>query len=339
MEITLMFLVVALAAYTLFGGADFGGGILESTLWRHAGLQKKLQAALAPVWEANHVWLIAVIVILFVGFPVMYAEMCTMLFVPISLALLGIILRGAFFTFRKYDPEPESRIPLYSFLFRFSSVITPMMFGLIIASLLSPFPVITADAGLDFSSVYIEPWATWFGLFCALFVFSLFGYVASVFFFGELSEDQDRAIIRSRIWTFFAAAFITGGIVLGYGAARGVVDMRNALSPIQVTVQAVAFLCVFWLWLNVKRKRIWSMRMAAGTQVLCILSGWFATQYPVFMKYSDGTEVTVFNSAAPPVTLLWLNIGLVAVLSMVLPLLVYLYHIFGSAGASPHEDV
>lgn len=339
MELTLIFLVVALAAYTLFGGADFGGGILEATLWRHADLQKKLQAALAPVWEANHVWLIAVIVILFVGFPAMYANLCTLLFVPVSLALLGIIIRGAFFTFRKYDPDPAPRLPLYSFLFRFSSALTPMMFGMIIASLLSPFPRITDGAGLHFAAVYIDPWATGFGVCCALFVFALFGYVASVFFFGELREAKDRDVVRRRIWLFFAATFFMGGVVLAYGAAKGVVDPRSAVNPVQILVQAGALMGVCWLWWSVKRQRIWSMRLASGTQVVCILSGWFATQYPVFMKFNDGTELTIFNSSAPPVTLLWLNIGLVAVLSLVLPLLVYLYRVFGSAGTSPSRAV
>jgi len=121
MELTFVFLLIALSIYILFGGADFGGGLLELVLRGHPHLQKKLQQTLAPVWEANHVWLIAVVVILFVGYPKAYARLSTVLFVPISLALLGIILRGAFFTFRKYDPEPDSWSRYYGWLFRRSS--------------------------------------------------------------------------------------------------------------------------------------------------------------------------------------------------------------------------
>lgn len=328
MAITLFFLLAALAAYTLFGGADFGGGILEATLRRHPRLQKRLQEVLAPVWEANHVWLIAVIVILFVGFPGVYAELCTKLFVPVSLALLGIILRGAFFTFRKYDPEPAARLPVYSFLFRASSALTPMMFGIIIASLLRPFPV---DAAAGFAALYVEPWASLFGLLCAVFIFALFGYVAAVFFYGEVNDDGDRRVVRTRIWYFFFAAFFAGGIVLGYGALHGIVHVPTALTPVQAVIQVVAAACLPWLWISIRKNRTWSMRFAAGTQVLCILAGWFATQFPVFMRLADGTAITFADGAAPPITLRWLNIGLVVVLSLVVPLLVYLYRVFAAS--------
>jgi len=334
LEITLAFLLVALAAYTLFGGADFGGGILEATLWRHPDLQKKIQDTLAPVWEANHVWLIAIIVILFVGFPVVYAELCTMLFVPISIALLGIILRGAFFTFRKYDPEPETRQAFYSLLFRVSSALTPMMYGMIIASLLGDFPSRSESATPTFGALYIEPWATVHGLLCTVFVFALFGYVAAVFLYGEVDSDKHRKLVARRIGLFFIMAFIVGGLVLAYGAAADIVSLSDELNPIQLAVQTVAFLCIPLLWLSMKRQQAWRMRLIAGVQVLCILGGWFTTQYPVFMKFDDGRRLTIYNSSAPDVTLIWLNIGLVCVLAMVLPLLVYLYRVFSRSRAN-----
>lgn len=335
MEITLAFLLIALAAYTLFGGADFGGGVLEASLWRHPALQKRLQATLAPVWEANHVWLIAVIVILFVGFPAAYARLCTLLFMPLSLVLLGIILRGAFFTFRKYDPEPGTRLRGYSWLFRFSSWWTPMLFGLIVAALLRPFPAPSTAAEVGFAAVYVNPWVTALGFLCGLFVSLLFGYLAAVFFYGELHEAAQRAVLRTRILGFFAATFITGGAVLLWGAHTGVVALRDALSPLQVTVQAVSLLCVFWLLRSLRTQQVWHMRFAAGSQVLAILVGWFSTQYPVFLRFTDGSEVTVHNSAAPQVTLFWLNLGLVAVLSLVVPMMGYLYKVFSARHQDP----
>src|SRR5690606_2444925 len=119
-ELTAAFLLVALAAYVLFGGAGFGAGVLEATLTTPP-LKKKLQAIIAPVWEANHVWLIAVVVILFVGFPRFYTTALTRLYVPISLALLSILVRGTFFTLRKYDPDPGAFRKMYTALFRLSS--------------------------------------------------------------------------------------------------------------------------------------------------------------------------------------------------------------------------
>ena len=125
--ITALLLGVSLFAYALFGGADFGAGVLEGLLPReHRG---RVDAALSPVWEANHVWLIAAIVIAFVGFPSVFAAASTYLHVPLSLALLGIVARGTAFTFRHYDPEPPGEGRAYAWLFRVSSALTPFVLG------------------------------------------------------------------------------------------------------------------------------------------------------------------------------------------------------------------
>jgi len=328
MMLTATFLLIALAAYALFGGADFGGGILEATLRRHPRLQRTIQETLAPVWEANHVWLIAVVVILFVGFPSIYASLCTILFVPISLMLLGIILRGAFFTFRKYDPDPAPRRALYSVLFRASSAVTPMMFGFIVAALLRPLPPVPVTGEVDFAEVYVRPWATMHGALCGLFVYALFGYVAAVFLFGEVSDETERKVLERRMAWFFAATFVTGGLVLGYGAAAGIVAVRDAWNPVQLLCQSLAALGIPLLWRSLRQRRPWSMRMVAGAQVTAILCGWFSTQYPVFMTFRDGTALTVQNAAAPAPTIFWLNVGLTVALAGVIPLLVTLYRVF-----------
>jgi len=219
-ELVAVYLVVALAAYVLFGGADFGGGILEATLPR-GRLRRRLEATLAPVWEANHVWLIAVVVILFVGFPRFYAYGFTRLFVPISLALFAVLVRGVFFTLRKYDPDPGPFLTaVYSVLFRFSSVMAPFCFGTVVGGLLTVHPGTPGmpPSGESFGAVYVAPWLHPFGLLCGLFVAALFGYLASVFFHGELSEPTDRDVVWRRTVGFFAAAFLLGGAVLGTGA-------------------------------------------------------------------------------------------------------------------------
>lgn len=328
MILTLAFLLTALTAYTLFGGADFGGGVLEATLRRHPRLQAKVQDTMGPVWEANHVWLIAVVVILFVGFPVAYAQLITLLFVPVSLALLGIILRGAFFTFRKYDPQPAGRLGLYSLLFRVSSGLTPVMFGMIVAALLGGLPGGTQRAGASFAALYLAPWVTFFGLLCGLFVAALFGYLAAVFLYGEVESPQDRAVLRRRIVQFFAATFLLGGAALGAGALTGVIDPVARFTVLQAAIQLGAAACIPLLWRFLRRGRVWAMRLTAGAQLLFVLGGWFATQYPDFARFADGSSLSVAQSAAPPVTLLWLNIGLAAVLTAVVPLLAWLYRVF-----------
>jgi cytochrome bd ubiquinol oxidase subunit II len=331
--ITFAFLAVALAAYVLFGGADFGGGQLEASLWRHDRLRDKLQATLAPIWEANHVWLIAVIVILFVGFPVVYARLCTHLFVPLSLALLGIILRGAFFTFRKYDPEPERRMALHAILFRASSFLTPTMFGFMAAAVLHPFPVVAE--GASFASMYVAPWLTWTGAWCALFVNGLFAYLAAVFFYGEVDRPEDRVILRRRIGIFFAVAFLCGGMVLWLARDAALVAPDRILTPFQIANHLLALGGIAWMVIAIRRDHFWQMRLAAGLQTLAILANWHHIRFPVLLSFTDGAALTVANSAAPRVTLLWLNIGLTGVLAAVLPLLAYLYLVFQGNRADP----
>lgn len=325
-----LLLMTALAAYVLFGGADFGGGLLEATLLRHKRLQEKLQATLAPVWEANHVWLIAVVVILFVGYPRAYAALSIHFFVPIHLALLGIILRGAFFTFRKYDPDPAKNRILYSLLFRASSALAPTMFGLMVGGLLVPLPALATSEGLDFLTLYVRPWLHPISIFCALFVNALFGFLASVFFWGELDTPEDRALLRTRVLGFFAATFLLGGCVLLTGLYYHLVPPAKILSFVQIEVQIFAFAGILWMRRALHRGQKWSLRFAAGLQTLAILTGWAHMRYPNLMSFTDGTDLTFAAAAAPAITLRWLTIGLLIVLSLVLPMLVYLYRVFNA---------
>ncbi len=328
--LTAVFLIVALSAYVLFGGADFGGGILEATL-SQTSLKEKLQKTLAPVWEANHVWLIAVVVILFVGFPRFYALSMTRLYLPISLGLFAILIRGAFFTLRKYDPAPGRLRRVYSAAFRFSSIVAPFSFGLLLSGLLSTHPASAIDESSDFFSIYVRPWWDAFSVLCGAFVAVLFGYVASVFFYGELSDPKEKALIAKRLWVFFVMTFVLGGLVLVMGNLSGRLELEAGLHPVQISCQVIAFISIFVMIHAMRRGAVWAMRHAAGAQVLSILGGWFVVQHPVLLRIED-RPLTLYEAAAPPITLLWLNIGLVVVLIFVVPLLVILYRVFDGRG-------
>ena len=329
-ELVAVFLVIALSAYVLFGGADFGGGILEATL--PGRLRQRLEATLAPVWEANHVWLIAVVVILFVGFPRFYAYGFTRLFVPISLALFAVLLRGVFFALRKYDPDPGRALAaLYSTLFRFSSVMAPFCFGLVVSGLLTEHPgspsLPPADA--SFAAVYVAPWLNAFGVLSGVFIAALFGYLASIFFYGELDDRTDRDLLWHRIRVFFGAAFLLGGAVLATGALTDRVPLAEGLRPVQIGCQLVAAAGIAGLWLARRRDSRCGLRLAAGAQIIAILTGWFTAQAPVLLRTASG-PLTLQDAAAPPVTQFWLLVGLTVVLALVVPPLVWLYRVFDS---------
>lgn len=329
-----IYLATALAAYVLFGGADFGGGVLEASLPAH--LRKKLENTLAPIWEANHVWLIAVVVILFVGFPRLYSELITRLYLPVSLALLAILIRGTFFTLRRYDPEPEKLGPLYSGLFRVSSGLAPLFFGFIAAGLLSLHPGAPGKIPTEsFSEVYVWPWLSGFGVATGAFVMSLFAYVAAVFFYGEVIDPADRRIVARRAYGFFAATFILGGLVLLEGARSGRVDTLKALSPAFILCQLAAGALIGVVRFSFLHRRPVLLRLAAGAQVLAILGGFGSAQAPALLR-TEGGPILLENVLAPEITLFWLAIGLTLVLALVLPLLAVLYRVFR---ARPESDV
>jgi len=337
-ELVALFLIIAFSAYTLFGGADFGGGLLEATL-PSPRLRARLQATLAPVWEANHVWLIAVIVILFVGFPKFYAESMTRLFVPVSCALLAILVRGTFFTLRKYDPAPPPLMArLYSALFRLSSAVAPLFFGFIVAGLLSVHPGSPAGVprGASFGAVFLAPWLNGFGLLVGLFVTCLFGYLAAVFFYGEVRAPDERALIWRRILAFFGGTFFLGGAVLATGAITGRVSLAQGWHPLQLVCQAIAGAGIIAMWRGRRSDSPWVLRLAVGAQVLAILGGWFLAQAPIMLRTTSG-NLTIYDAAAPPVTQLSLLIGLVVVLALVIPALVWLYRVFAAAQTDEHD--
>jgi len=132
-------MVASLVLYALLGGADYGGGVWDLFAFgRRAREQRELIAhAIGPVWEANHVWLILVLVILFTAFPPAFAVIATALHIPITLLLIGIVLRGTAFTFRTYDVQRDEVQRRWSLVFSIASIITPILLGIILGAIAS----------------------------------------------------------------------------------------------------------------------------------------------------------------------------------------------------------
>jgi cytochrome d ubiquinol oxidase subunit II len=127
-----------LGVYALFGGADFGAGFFDLTAGRRRGdeLRSQIDHSIGPVWEANHVWLIYVLVIAWTGFPTAFAAVTTTLMLPLALALLGIVARGASFAFRKYAPS-YGHAQLFGVVFSGSSLIAPFFLGTVAGAIAS----------------------------------------------------------------------------------------------------------------------------------------------------------------------------------------------------------
>jgi cytochrome d ubiquinol oxidase subunit II len=324
-EIILTILLISLLLYVLLGGADFGGGILE--LITRGKASKIVSKAIAPVWEANHVWLILVIVILFVGFPPVYSKVLTALHIPVLLVLLGIIFRGAAFTFRHYDIEEETPKAIYSVVFRYSSVFTTFFLGVTLGAII--FGEITVDVTRGFFEVYLAPWLNLFSLAMGIFMIILFAFLANIFTLGEVKEEENVAYFAHFAKILIAALVVAGALVFTAAEIEGHPLFSEFIqSPVSIVSIVLATLALPFLWLNLKGKKQNLVRFVAGFQTTMIMLGWFAIQFPVLVNIKDGEDITLQNSAAPRETQLYMLIALIVGIIIIFPAMGYLYKTF-----------
>ncbi len=321
----IIILGVSFILYTVLGGADFGAGIVETFAGKRG--EKTISKALAPVWEANHVWLILAIVILFTGFPLVYATISTALHIPLMVALIGIVLRGSFFTFRHYDIGQSSTHGYYTGIFKVSSFITPFFLGITLGAML--LGQISLSPAGSFYDQFIRPW---FNLFCVatgLFTTLLFGYIAAIFLIGETvhSPERHRYIRLSK--RFMGLTFVAGmGVLLAadYESHPLMAEFFSSW-PSLAAFAGVVLLIPAVLYL-VDHPRIMYLRMAIGVQVALIMIAWFAIQYPVLVYERHGNHLTFYNTQAPEATLYQLLIALFVGLMLVVPAFYFLFKVF-----------
>lgn len=324
-------LLVALVVYTLTAGADFGGGVWDLVArGPTAAAQRRLiERAIAPIWEANHVWLILVVVLLFVCFPAAYAGISTVLHIPLTLMLLGVVLRGSAFTFAAYDPMPRAGARRFRRLFAVSSVLTPIALGVVLGAVSTAIEVDPASGRVrgDFFSAWLDPYPFAVGLF----VLALFAYLAAVYLVVEAEDEGLRAIFRRRAqWSgvLTGAAALVAFLVARDGAPRIHAGLQGAAwaTPLHLATGAAA-LGALWA-LHRRRDRL--ARAAAMIQAALIVIGWGLAQYP----YLAVPGYTIAGAAAPDGVLWPVIIALGCGSVVLLPALVFLMRVFkGDRGA------
>jgi cytochrome bd ubiquinol oxidase subunit II len=324
LEIIILILGIALLLYTILGGADFGAGVIEIFSGKKG--EKVIAEAIAPVWEANHVWLILIIVILFNGFPLVYSLISTALHIPIMLFLIGIIFRGSAFTFRHYDVKVDSTHGLYTFLFRFGSIFTPFFLGITLGAMISGRIYLQPQ---DFYSAYISPWLNWFCIAMGIFVTTLFTYLAGALLTGEteVPDEKARYIKLARaalVVTIFAGAFVFATSIFSE------IPLANNFfaSPASMIALGFATFLVPVIWRSLTTMSKTAVRILMGIHTSLIIIGWFAIQYPIIVKVKEGQHLTFYNAKAPEVTLYYLFIALVVGVIIILPAMAYLLKVF-----------
>ncbi len=324
-EINLLILVVCLLLYVILGGADFGGGILELlTRGKAAGIVSK---AIAPVWEANHVWLILVVVILFVGFPTVYSTVLTGLHIPVLLVLLGIIFRGTAFTFRHYDIEEARPKAIYSIVFQYSSLFTTFFLGVTLGGII--LGKITLDYTYDFYTVFVLPWLNIFAVSMGFFMVLLFAFLAAIFTVSELNDEKHITYFSKVAKRLLLGLVLVGALVFGGAQLSGHPLLSEFLqSPVSLISITLATLALPFLWHFLNKPNRTLLRLIAGFQTTMIVTGWFAIQFPVLIKLKEGMDITLQNAAAPPKIQFYLLIALLFGVLVIFPSIAYLYKVF-----------
>ena len=320
-EIIAGVIAAALNAYVLTGGADFGGGVwdLFATGLRRGRQRELIADSIAPIWEANHVWLVVVVVVLFTGFPSAFSMLGTVLHIPLTIMLIGIVLRGSAFVFRSYGPYGRSH---WGRAFAIASVITPFLLGTIIGSIATGAVADAAErtgGAAPFSEVFVRPWAAAFPAAVGFFAVALFAFLAATYLTVDAQDEELREDFRIRGLAAAGAVFVCAAavLVLAHSAApRVAIGVVGAL----LIQAATAFAAIAALWLRHYR----AARLAAAAQVSLILWGWMIAQYP----YLVPSTLTIRDAAAPAVTLRLLAVGLTAGTLILAPSLRYLMRTF-----------
>jgi cytochrome bd ubiquinol oxidase subunit II len=320
--------MVALNAYVLLAGADFGGGVWDFfARGDRAQAQRDLIShAIAPIWEANHVWLILVIVLLFTCFPAAFATIAIMLHIPLTLMLLGIVLRGSAFIFRSYGSELDAAQQRWGRVFAIASIATPVLLGMCVGAVATGAVGATnLSPTASFASQFIRPWFTLFGAGVGLLALALFSFLAAVYLTVEAEGTELQEDFRTRaLWAAGAVFVIAFGVLaLSWTEAPMVREMLMAgpwALPLHIVTGVAAVTAISALW----TRRFRLARVAAAAQVTFILWGWAAAQYPYLLP----PTLTIEAAAAPNRTLVLILWALVAGACVLLPSLYYLFRIF-----------
>jgi cytochrome d ubiquinol oxidase subunit II len=314
---------LGLVVYAITGGADLGVGLwsLLAGGRRKAEQERAIRHAIAPIWEANHVWLIFVIVVLFSGFSPAFAAISIALHVPIALALLGMVFRGAAYVFHAYGIQTEESRASWSRVFGWASVLTPLALGAIVAGLSSGDIRVN---GHEVTTGFFAGWTTPFALAVGLFALGLFGLLAAVYLAAEteglLSDDFQRRAIAMEVVCGVLAA-VTFLLARSY-APRFFENLLG--SPLTWLIQAAAAVAAVGTLLLLFAREVRFARLTAAAQVALVILGWGLALRGHFILPDMPLSRAVSHPEVLPALALAVGLGSL----VLLPALAYLYWIF-----------
>jgi cytochrome d ubiquinol oxidase subunit II len=326
-------LFVAVSAYAVFGGADFGAGfwdLIAGGAARGERPRAVIDHSIGPVWEANHVWLIFALVVLWTGFPEAFASITLTLFVPLTLVALGIVLRGASFAFRKSLFRTSER-RVFGAIFAASSILVPYCMGAVAGAIASGRVPAGGKAG--------DPWTSWINpasVLGGVLAVTAGAYLASVYLIWDARRLGDDAMVG-----YFRQRAVVAAVVAGVVAFVGIFVLRSdaryvfdGLTSRALPLVLLSVLCGVGSLVLLLRQEHRGARLAAIGAVASIVWAWGVAQW----SYILPTSLKVSAAAAPSATLgtLLVVFGVAAVI--IVPSLAFLYTL-DQRGLLPEESV
>ena len=324
---------IGLTLYVLLAGADFGAGfwdLFAGGSVRGRPQRDLIEYAIGPVWEANHVWLIFVLVLLWSAFPPAFAAVMSTLYIPLTLAALGIIVRGAAFAFRKAsDTLAQQR--LFGAAFALSSLITPFFLGTVAGGIASgrvPQGLATGDL--------ITSWWNPTSVLAGTLAVGTAAYLAATYLCADAVREGHPELAEM----FRRRALLTG-IVVGVIAIAGIAVLHadahrlfDGLTHRGLPVVAVSAVAGLVSLVLLVRRHYLTVRITGALAVASLLWGWAVAQYP----YLLGPNVTISASAATPAVLTAILIALGAGALLLIPSLIWLFSLFqGRPRSGPRQ--
>ena len=317
-------IVVALTAYAVLGGADFGTGVWDVTAGDDAWgrrVHSTIERSMGPVWEANHVWLIFVLVVFWTAFPVPFGSVASTLYIPLFLAAIGIILRGTAFAARGVHGGTRAGVRGYRALFALSSVLTPFFLGAVVGAVASGRVPVGNAAG-DAITSWWNPTSVVVGALAVV----TGAYLAAVYLAADArragEDDMADAMRRRALGAgLVAGAVALGGLLVLRDDARALYDglLDDALPLVILTaIAGLATLGLVWT------RRYGPARVTAAVAVGAILWGWVVAQHPAFLP--GGLSIDEAAAGRPTLVAVLVATGLGAI--VLVPSLALLFRLF-----------
>src|ERR687896_2081521 len=333
-ELAAALMLVGLTFYVVLGGADFGAGFWDLTAGgpeRGAAVRALVKRGMSPVWEANHVWLIFVLVTLWTAFPEAFGSIMSTLAIPLFLAALGIVLRGGAFAL-KGSAATIAEARALGAVFALSSVVTPFFMGAAVGAI--------AAGRVPIGNAEGEAWGSWTGalpIVVGVLAVATGAHIAAVF----LGADARRAG-RPELLRAFRARALGSGVAAGALAIAGLAvassdapDLYDGLVSgaglAAVILSALAGLVTLWLeW----RERFELARYTAAAAVSAIVAGWALAQEPYLLP----PGLTVEEAAASDESLAALLIAAAIGMALLVPALAWLFRLALSGKLAYEEE-